>query len=76
MVDRHQKVVQEREVELASLTTLLQQPPTMSKTVSSHDIQSLNNYCDDTFKLMRESVDKFVKHAKIPMPNFSSHKLG
>jgi hypothetical protein len=39
-------------------------------------IQSLKNYCDDTFKLIRESVDKFVAHVNIHMPNFSSRKSG
>jgi hypothetical protein len=64
-----------REVERTSLTALLQ-PPTMSKTVPTHDIQSLKNYCDGTFKLLRESHDKFSAHVKVHMSNFSSHKLG
>jgi hypothetical protein len=49
--------------------------PTMSKNVPSHDTQSLKNYCDDTFKLMREFVDNITAHAKILMPYFPPHKL-
>jgi hypothetical protein len=50
--------------------------PAISKTVPSDDIQSLMIYCDDTFKQLSESIDKFTAHVKIHMPNFPSHKLG
>lgn len=61
-IDRHQKVVQEREVKLASLVALLQQPPTVSKNVSSHDIQYIRDTLDDRIELMVESLDK-IEHA-------------
>jgi hypothetical protein len=54
-------------------------PPPLGALINvsnTNNIQSLKNYCDDTFKLIRDSVDKFVVDVKIYMPSFSSHKLG
>lgn len=71
-VDQHQEIIRQGECNLASL-----QPTARAPNVSKiEDVQSLKNYYEDTFKLMREFVDKFVAHAKIHMPNFPSHKLG
>jgi hypothetical protein len=69
-VDRHEKIIRLRECDLTSprLTALA---PNVSKT---NVILSIKNYCDNTFKLIRESVDKFIAHSKIHMPSFQSHK--
>lgn len=61
-IDRHQKVVQEREVKLASLTTSLQQPPTVNN--SDDDIQSLRYYINQQEDQLKRYLDLQIETLK------------
>jgi hypothetical protein len=76
-VDRHQKVVQEREIDDDYMSSVLQQLPTIGDARSVDDIPSIKISFDSRIKSITEDIERMA-HAlgKTHMPSFLSHKLG
>ena len=76
-VDRHQKVVKEREIDADYMSSVLQQLPTIGDARSVDDIPSIKISFDNRIKSITEDIERMA-HAlgKTHMPNFLSHKLG
>jgi hypothetical protein len=76
-VDCHQKVIQEREINVDYMLVVLQQLPTLCDARPADDIQSIKISFDIQIKSIIEDIEKMA-HAlgKTHMPNFLSDKLG
>jgi hypothetical protein len=76
-VDRHQKVIKEREIDVDYMSSVLQQLPTIGVARSVDDIPSIKISFDNRIKSIREDIERMA-HAlgKTHMPSFLSHKLG
>jgi hypothetical protein len=59
-VDRHQKVVKEREVKYDSLSALLHQLPIVSNTTPLTNIQSINVSFDNRIKIIMEDIENMT----------------
>jgi hypothetical protein len=60
-----------------SLSSLLQQLPTVRNTASFDDLQSIKISFDDRIKVMTEDIEKMMfALEKSHTPDFLSHKLG
>jgi hypothetical protein len=70
-VDRHQKVVQEREINVNYMSTVLQNLLKVSNVRSTDDIQSIKFSFNNRIKSIREDIEKMA-HAlgKTHMPIF------
>jgi hypothetical protein len=75
-VDRHQKVVREREINVDYMSAVLQRLPTVCDAKSANDIQSIKISFDNQIKSITRDTEKMT-HAleKTHMPNFFSHEL-
>ena len=76
-VDRHQKVVKEREIDADYMSSVLQQLPTIGDARLADDIPFIKISFDNWIKFIMEDIERMA-HAlgKTHMPNFLSHKLG
>ena len=70
-VDRHQKVVKEREIDADYMSSVLQQLPTIGDVRSADDISSIKISFDNRIKSITENIEK-MEHTlvKTHMPNF------
>jgi hypothetical protein len=70
-VDRHQKVVKEREIDANYMSSVLQQLPTIGDARSVNDILSIKISFDNRIKSIIEDIERMV-HAlgKTHMPIF------
>jgi hypothetical protein len=76
-IDRHQKVIREREINYDSLSALLQQLPTVSDDTSFDNFQYIRIYFDNQIKSMIEDIKKMTHVLENShTPNFLSPKLG
>jgi hypothetical protein len=76
-VDRHHKVVWEREININYMSALLQHLPTICDARSADDIQSIKISFDDRIKSFTEDKEKMaLASGETHIPNFLSHKLG
>jgi hypothetical protein len=76
-VDCHQKVVQEREINVEYMSAVLQQLSTIGDARSADDIPFIKISFDNQIKNIMEDIERMA-HAlgKTHMPIFLSHKLG
>jgi hypothetical protein len=74
MIDHHQKVLLEREINYDSMSALLQQLPNISDAASFDDIQSIKISFDNRIESMTTDIEKMT-HAKSHTHNFLSHEL-
>jgi hypothetical protein len=76
-VDRHQKVVKEREVKYDSLSALLHQFPIVSNTTPLINIQYINISFDNQIKSIMEDIENMTHVLeKTHTCDFLSHELG
>jgi hypothetical protein len=70
-VDRHQKVIQEREINVDYMSTVQQQLPMVCDAKSVDDIHSIKISIDNQIKSIMDDIEKMV-HAlgKTHMPSF------
>jgi hypothetical protein len=59
-MDRHHKVVKEREIKHDSLSALLQQLPIVSKTTPLANIQSIKISFDNQIKIIMDDIENMT----------------